>query len=180
MPCGIFRARAMHIVDDASVRRWFHSGENLEQLTGALGSHRPSASYMQDTLGLPLHVQFVVEHLAAAGRSLEELNTIPFYSLCRGLFIPLMRMHPDKAAQLFQLEISPPPDTTGRAALVERFLEKQVGFSAVQKIGCLVGDAFVGRTSTFKRDSMIRLLMSLEMKTYRQMLDRLTQVGDVG
>ncbi|MCA9686308.1 MAG: hypothetical protein KC457_29345, partial [Myxococcales bacterium] len=170
----------MHIVDDASVRRWFHSGENLEQLTGALGSHRPSASYMQDTLGLPLHVQFVVEHLAAAGRSLEELNTIPFYSLCRGLFIPLMRMHPDKAAQLFQLEISPPPDTTGRAALVERFLEKQVGFSAVQKIGCLVGDAFVGRTSTFKRDSMIRLLMSLEMKTYRQMLDRLTQVGDVG
>src|SRR5690606_8027106 len=110
----------------------------------------------------------------------DELNTIPFYSLCRGLFIPLMRMHPEKAAQLFRLEITPPPDTAGRAALVEKFLDKDIGLSAVQKIGCLVGDVFLGRTSTFKRDSLIRLLMSMQMKSYRDMLDRLTRVGDVG
>jgi DNA ligase 1 len=170
----------MHVVDDSTVRRWYHSGENLEQITGALGSHRPSPAYLEDVLGLPLHVQFVVSRLSELGRSLEELNTIPFYSLCRGLFIPLMRMHPEKAAQLFSLEISPPPDTAGRAALVERFLDKPIGLSAVQKIGCLVGDVFVGRTSTFKRDSLIRLLMSVQMKSYRDMLDRLSQVGDVG
>ncbi len=175
----------MHVVDDSTVRSWFHSGENLEQLTGALGSHRPSAAYMEDVLGMPLHVQFVVSQLSAAqrageDRSLEELNTIPFYSLCRGLFIPLMRMHPEKAAQLFQLEIPSPPDTAGRGVLVERFLAKSIGLSAVQKIGCLVGDVFLGRTSTFKRDSLIRLLMSVEMKSYRDMLDRLTRVGDVG
>jgi DNA ligase-1 len=175
----------MHVVDDATVRRWYHSGENLEQLTGSLGSHRPSADYLEDVLGLPLHVQFVVSQLAAARRagserSLDELNTIPFHSLCRGLFIPLMRMHPEKAAQLFRLEIPPPPDTAGRAALVEKFLDKNIGLSAVQKIGCLVGDVFLGRTSTFKRDSLIRLLMSVQMKSYRDMLDRLTRVGDVG
>lgn len=170
----------MHVVDDATVRRWFHSGENLEQLTGALGSHRPSAGYLENVLGLPLHVQFVVSQLSKRGRPLTELQTIPFYSLCRGLFIPLMRMHPEKAAQLFRLEIAPPPDTAGRAALVEQFLDKDIGLSAVQKIGCLVGDVFVGRTSTFKRDSMIRLLMSVQMKSYRDMLDRLTRVGDVG
>ncbi|PRP95363.1 putative DNA ligase-like protein [Enhygromyxa salina] len=170
----------MHVVDDSTVRSWFHSGENLEQLTGALGSHRPSATYMQDVLGMPLHVQFVVEQLSQAGRSLDELNTIPFYSLCRGLLIPLMRMHPEKAAQLFRLEISKPPDTAGRAELVQSFLDRDVGLSAVQKIGCLVGDVFVGRTSTFKRDSLIRLLMSVQMKSHRDMLDRLTQVGDVG
>jgi DNA ligase 1 len=170
----------MHVVDDSTVRRWYHSGENLEQITGALGSHRPSPAYLEDVLGLPLHVQFVVSRLSELGRSLEELNTIPFYSLCRGLFIPLMRMHPEKAAQLFSLEISPPPDTAGRAALVERFLDKPIGLSAVQKIGCLVGDVFVGRTSTFKRDSLVRLLMSVQMKSYRDMLDRLSQVGDVG
>src|SRR5690606_12637737 len=155
--------------------RWYHSGENLEQLTGSLGSHRPSADYLEDKLGLPLHVQFVVSQLAklrklpggGEERSLDELNTIPFYSLCRGLFIPLMRMHPEKAAQLFRLEIPPPPDTAGRAALVEKFLDKDIGLSAVQKIGCLVGDVFLGRTSTFKRDSLIRLLMSMQMKSYR-------------
>ena len=170
----------MHVVDDSTVRNWFHSGQNLDQLTGALGSHRPSATYMEDVLGMPLHVQFVVQRLSEEGRSLESLNTIPFYSLCRAAFIPLMRMHPEKAAQLFRLEIERPPDTAGRAALVQEFLDKDIGLSAVQKIGCLVGDVFVGRTSTFKRDSLIRLLMSIEMKTYRQMLDRLTQVGDVG
>jgi DNA ligase-1 len=170
----------MHVVDDSTVRSWFHSGENLEQLTGALGSHRPSAEYMQDVLGMPLHVQFVVERLAAEGRPLEALNTIPFYSLCRALFIPLMRMHPEKAAQLFRLEIERPPDTAGRAALVERFLDKDIGLSAVQKIACLVGDPFVGRTSTFKRDSLIRLLMSVQMQSFRDMLDRLSRVGDVG
>lgn len=170
----------MHVVDDATVRSWFHSGENLEQLTGALGSHRPSASYMESVLGMPLHVQFIVQQLSAQGRSLDALNTIPFYSLCRAVFIPLMRMHPEKAAQLFHLQIDKPPDTAGRAALVQQFLDKDIGLSAVQKIGCLVGDAFVGRTSTFKRDSLIRLLMSVQMKTYRHMLDRLTQVGDVG
>jgi len=170
----------MHVVDAKTVRRWFHSGENLEQITGALGSHRPSAAYMEDVLGLPLHVQFVIERLTDLGRRLDELDSIPFYSLCRAVFIPLMRMHPEKAAQLFRLEIARPPDTAGRAALVDQFLDRDIGLSAVQKIGCLVGDVFVGRTSTFKRDSLIRLLMSVEMRSYRSMLDRLTQVGDVG
>ncbi len=173
----------MHIVDDSTVRRWFQAGENLDQLTGALGSHRPSSAYLEDVLGLPQHVQFCVQQLslrAEEGRSLGELDTIPFYSLCRGLFIPLMRMHPEKSAQLFQLATDPPPDTAGRAALVDGFLEKSIGLSAVQKIGCLVGDVFVGRTSTFKRDSLIRLLLSVTLKTRREMLDRLTQVGDVG
>lgn len=170
----------MHVVDESTVRAWFHAGENLEQLTGALGSHRPSAEYMQDVLGLPLHVQFCVEQLSRRGRSLDGLNTIPFYSLCRGLFIPLMRMHPEKAAQLFRLEIPRPPDTAGRSALVDQFLDRNIGLNAVQKIGCLVGDVFLGRTSTFKRDSLVRLLMSIEMRTYREMLDRLSRVGDVG
>src|SRR5690606_12735515 len=48
LPC----AAPMHVVDESTVRAWFHAGENLEQLTGALGSHRPSAEYMQDVLGL--------------------------------------------------------------------------------------------------------------------------------
>lgn len=170
----------MQIVDDATVRRWFHAGENLDQLTGALGSHRPSAQYMEDVLGMPQHVQFCVAQLSERGRSLDELNTIPFYSLCRAAFIPLMRMHPEKAAQLFRLEIDPPPDTAGRAELVESFLDKNIGLSAVQKIGCLVGDVFVGRTSTFKRDSLIRLLLSISFQTRRDLLDRLSRVGDVG
>ena len=170
----------MHVVDASTVRSWFQAGENLEQLTGALGSHRPSATYLEDVLGLPLHVQFVVSRLSELGRSLDELQSIPFYSLCRAVFIPLMRMHQEKAAQLFGLQIEGPPDTAGRHALVDHFLDKEIGLSATQKIGCLVGDVFVGRTSTFKRDSLIRLLMSVQMRSYRDMLDRLTQVGDVG
>lgn len=170
----------MHIVDDATVRRWFHAGENLEQLTGALGSHRPDPAYLREVLGMPLHVQFVVAQLHAAGRSLAELDTIPFYSLCRAAFMPLMRMHPEKAAQLFGLAIEPPPDTAGRQALVQQFLDKPIGLSAVHKLGCLVGDVFLGRTSTFKRDSLLRLLLSVQLVSHRDLLDRLSRVGDVG
>lgn len=170
----------MHIVDDATIRKWFHSGESLELLTGQIGSHRPSYEYMDEVLGLPLHVQFVTDKLTEAGRPLAELQTIPFHSLCRGLFMPLMRMHPEKAAQLFGIVSEPPPDTNGRAELVQRFLDKEVGLSAVQKIACLVGDVFLGRTSTFKRDSLLRLLMSVTMVSYRDMLDRLSRVGDPG
>ncbi|HEY1097984.1 MAG TPA: hypothetical protein VGF99_03610, partial [Myxococcota bacterium] len=109
----------------------------------------------------------------------DTLASIPFYSLCKGLLLPLSMLHPDRAAAIFGIEIPPTPDTAAREALLHEFLQKDLGLDLVQKLSCILGDAFRGRKSTFKRDSMIALLMSMSMVSRRAMIDRLTIVGDV-
>ena len=49
----------------------------------------------------------------------DALDSIPFYSLCRGLFLPLSAMAPEKAAHLFGILVDPPPDAAAREALLD-------------------------------------------------------------
>src|SRR4051794_2122879 len=98
-------------------------------MTRSIGQKRPDDEYLERALGLPLHLRFAVERLAAergpAGDlGAAALDSIPFYSLCRGLFLPLSSMAPSMAAQLFGLRVDPPPDTAGREALLLQFFEK--------------------------------------------------------
>ena len=107
-----------------------------------------------------------------------SLASIPFYSLCKGLLLPLSGMSIDKAGTLFGIVADPPPDTAGREALLKKFLDRDVGLSLVQKLSCILGDPFRGGPATLKRDSLIRLLLSIDLKTHRQLIDRMTVVGD--
>ncbi len=138
---------------------------------------------MESALRLPYHVQFAISSLAAECEDqplpADSLDSIPFYSLCRGLFLPLSYLGPERIQYLFGLKISGQPDAAEREQLVQRFLDQEVGLTLVEKIGCVLGDVFLGRPSTFRRDSLLRLLGSVQMKARRDMLDRLTQVGDV-
>src|SRR5689334_18465680 len=88
-----------------------------------------------------------------------SLASIPFYSLCRGLFLPLSGMSVDKAGVLFGIVSDPPPDVATREALLKKFLERDVGLSLVQKLSCILGDPFRGGPATMKRDSLLRLLL---------------------
>ena len=89
----------------------------------------------------------------------DAFDCLPFYSLCKGLFLPLSGLTPERVAQLFGIKYTPPkPDHEG---LVRSFLQKPLRLGMAQKIGCLLGDPFLGRKSTFKRDSLIRLLRSM-------------------
>ncbi|MEM8962658.1 MAG: hypothetical protein AAGD38_14325 [Acidobacteriota bacterium] len=167
----------MHFVDTHDVRDAAEEAGDLSILLRGLGRTRIDPDTVA-RLGLPLHLDFLVKELEDDD-VYETLSSIPFYSLCRGLLLPLSAMAPEKAAQIFGLVIEPPPATEAREAMLRHFLERDLGLSMRQKLSCLLGDPFGGRPSTMKRESLLRLLQSEALVTRRELLDRLTLVGDV-
>jgi len=175
-------APAYRTVTTADIRSWYAKASSLEVFTRSLGQKEVSAEYLENTVGLPLHLRIAVQGLAAERSDAvpaDALDSIPFYSLCRGLFLPLAGLHPERVAQLFGILVDPPPDTAAREDLVGGFIAKEIGLSLEQKLACLLGDPFIGRPSAFRRDSLMRLLLSMQLTSRRQLLDRLTRVGDV-
>ncbi len=170
----------MKFVGVEDVRSWYGGTRDLGDLVATIGRRTIDPEFVSDTLGLPLHLAVVVEHLSK-NRELAGVtfDSIPFYSLCRGLFLPLTGMSPEKAAQLFGIRIDPSPSSQEREDLLRGFMSRDLGLTQIQKVGCLLGDPFEGRPSTFKRESLLRLLASVQMKTRRELLDRLTITGDV-
>ncbi|MCA9067235.1 MAG: hypothetical protein KDA96_29450, partial [Planctomycetaceae bacterium] len=71
------------------------------------------------------------------------------------------------------------PDAAGREALLADFLNRDIGLTLPEQIGCILGDVFLGKRSSVRRDSLVRLLMSMQLISRRDCLDRLTQVGDI-
>src|SRR5262249_54147132 len=107
----------------------------------------------------------------------DVFDSLPFYSLCRGLFLPLSGLSGERVGQLFGIVYTPPTEPLEN--LCRKFLAKECGLSFFRKIACLLGDAFCGKRSTFRRDSRVRPLRSLRMLPRSGVLDRLTVVGDV-
>lgn len=173
----------MHIVQTDDVRSWLTRSENLVEYRQGIGRRDPDDDFVERTLQLPLHVQFAVDALADESEDgfvpEDVLDSIPFYSLCRGLFLPLSYLSPERVRQLFGLKIDSQPDSAGREALIREFLDKEVGLTLAEKLGCVLGDVFLGKPSTYRRDSLLRILSSVQMIARKDMLDRLTKVGDV-
>ncbi|MGO8673490.1 MAG: hypothetical protein ACLQVD_19280 [Capsulimonadaceae bacterium] len=171
--------KLIHIDD---VRDWYAGSELMTPYLEGLGARSVDREFVEDALGAPLHVAFVSEQLRrelGAPVPVDALDSIPFYSLCKGLFIPLSSLNKDRAAQLFGIITADPPDTAGRQTLISGFLAKEIGLSFRQKIACLLGDPFYGNTGGLRRDSLLRILGRTGMWRRREMLDRLAQVGDV-
>lgn len=172
----------MKKVELEDVRNWYSAADNLAEFTNSIGHKRVSPEFLESALKLPLHLQFLIERLEADDGTVEadtKLESIPFYSLCRALFLPLSMMNSVKAAQVFGLQMDQPPDTAGREQLVAEFFDKDVGLTLPEKLGCVLGDVFLGKKSTVQRDSLLRLLKSLQMSSRQELLDRLAHVGDV-
>ena len=169
----------MKIVTFNNVRDWYDSSGDLAEFTRTIGLHDPESESDRQT-DLPPHLQLAVECRAkelAGPVPLDAFDSLPFYSLCRGLFLPLSGLSPERIAQLFGILVQ--PTSLDRGALLRKFLDKEVGLSLLQKIGCVMGDPFLGKRSTFRRDSLIRLLRSMRLLSRNSLLDRLTRVGDV-
>ncbi|APR81194.1 ATP-dependent DNA ligase [Minicystis rosea] len=171
----------MRIIQTDDVRAWLSKAKDLGEMTRSIGPKRFEDEYLSRAIGLPLHLRLAVEKIGAerGETPVTALDSIPFYSLCRGLFLPLSALAPERVAQLFGLRVEPPPDTAGREALLLQFFEKDVGLSIAQKIACVLGDPFHGRRGTLRRDSLVRLLMSTRLVGQREVVDRLSMVGDV-
>lgn len=171
----------MKRIDDEDIRRWQASAETLTEVAHGFSATSVSQAALEHTAGMPHHLAFVAAKLARDHEGelpADALDSIPFYSLCKGLLLPLSSMAPEKARWLFGLEIEPPPDARAKEELLLTFFEKPVGLSLVQKLACVLGDAFRGKRSTFRRDSLLRLLMGVQLVSRRALLDRLAAVGD--
>ena len=169
----------MHFVETTDLRAWFGQGD-LRRATDGVGQSKVDDDYLAETFGLPEHLAFVVRRLADDGAtSTDVLSSLPFYSLCKGLFLPLSVMSPDKVASLFGIAADPPPNTAGRQDLLQEFLAKDCGLSLPDKLSALLGDPFRGKPGSFRRDSLVTLLTSVQLCTRRSLIDRLTVVGDV-
>ncbi|MCA9521711.1 MAG: hypothetical protein KC609_12090 [Myxococcales bacterium] len=169
-------------MEHSDLRAWLRETRSLTALHAAIGRKSVDGSYLHEVLGVPHHLQFVVARLAAERAGvLDEgaLDSIPFYSLCRGLFLPLSGLTAERAAHHFGVVSDPPLDTAAKDALLQRFLAKEIGLGPLQKVACVLGDPFFGKPSTMRRDSLVRLLMSVTLRGRREFLDRLAVVGDV-
>ncbi|MCA9064347.1 MAG: hypothetical protein KDA96_14855, partial [Planctomycetaceae bacterium] len=169
----------MKFVGSDDVRSWYTAASLSEFTRGIGGTSDPEAD---GALGIPDHLQFAIRQLAkdrAEPLPADAFDSIPFYSLCRGLFLPLSMIDPERAAILFGLKVKPPPDAAGRESLLADFLNRDVGLTLPEQIGCILGDVFLGGRSSVRRDSLVRLLMSMQLLSRRECLDRLTQVGDI-
>lgn len=173
----------MRLIRSDDIRQWVSGSSDLAQYVQTIGERQADSEYVNQELGLPFHLQFTISKLAEerVGEPIpkDALDSIPFYSLCKGLFLPLSGLVPERAAGLFGVVSPEPPDATAREQLLLQFIQKDVRLSLAQKLGCVLGDPFLGKPSTFRRDSLVRLLMSTSLKSRRELLDRLTVVGDV-
>ncbi len=174
----------MKFVRSHDVVDWFRSARSLSEFGTGIGRRRLDEEYVADVLRIPRHLQFAVERMTEEldeGETLpaEAFDSIPFHSLCTGLFLPLASLAPVRTAQMFGTRTGPPLAAAEKEALVRDFLDREVGLTLVEKLGCALGDAFHGRRSTIRRDSLLRLLRSVEMTTRNELLDRLTRVGEV-
>ncbi len=169
----------MKIISLNDVRDWYDEAGDLAEFTRSIGRPDPEAESERQT-DLPPHLQLAVECKArelAGPVPVDAFDSLPFYSLCRGFFLPLSGLSAERIAQVFGILV--PPVTLDRGTLLRSFLDKEVGLTLLQKIGCVMGDPFLGKRSTFRRDSLIRLLRSMRLMSRNDMLDRLTRVGDV-
>ena len=168
----------MKIINTNDVAQWYREAADFAEFTRSLGVRDPDDA--EQYHHLPLHLEFAVENLAkekAGPVSRDALNSISFYSLCKGLFLPLSGLSGERIGQLFGFIHQ--PNNEPMEALCRKFLDKELGLTLLQKIACLLGDPFLGKRSTFRRDSLIRLLRSLRMVSRNQVLDRMAAVGDV-
>ena len=76
----------MKFVGTHDVQQWFANAQKLSEFTEGIGRRLVTAS--QGELGVPDHLQFLIQHLVDEEEDLpaNALSSIPFHSLCRGLF----------------------------------------------------------------------------------------------
>ncbi len=170
----------MKIVTRQDLREWFDEAEDLAEFIRGMGPAGTDSDVLGPDIDLPLHLQYIVRKRAAEQPGPVRANdfaSIPYYSLCLGLFLPLSSQAPERVAALFGIQWQPPALT--HEEIVRQFFAKNVGLTFVQKLGCVLGDPFLGEKSTVRRTSLLRLLASVTLVPRRGLPARLPPRGEV-
>lgn len=171
----------MKIITNHDVQDWYAAANDLASSFKSIGIQSDELAMPE----MPYHLQVAISHQAnadpAATIPVERFSSISFFSLCKGLFLPLSGLADERATEIFGFACRSKSiaSTAATAQLVETFLQKEIGLDFCQKIACLLGDPFHGRRSMFRRDSLMRLLQSVSLQARGDILDELTRVGDI-
>ncbi len=171
----------MKIITQYDVQDWYAAANDLASSLKSIGLQSDKLFVPE----MPFHLQVAISSLAkedpTAAIPIERFASISFFSLCKGLFLPLSGLADQRAMELFGFICQSKSIASKLASeqLIETFLNASVGLSFCQKIACLLGDPFEGRRSMFRRDSLLRLLQSVSLQARADILDELTRVGDI-
>src|SRR4051794_8679454 len=89
----------MKLISTNDVRDWYLQAGDLAEFTKSIGTDAQEAS-----VDLPAHLQFAIARLARECKGevgQDAFNSIPFYSLCKGLLLPLSGLQADRVGHLF-------------------------------------------------------------------------------
>lgn len=155
--------------------------QHLAQI-GAIGPRPAAGPFISDLPGSPwsFALEFaarcqLAEQSAVADATIETrpLTSLPFYSLCRGLYLPLIGWDAAREQSVFGTKTPPASD---REALLGQFLNSSNGLTLAEKVGFFLADPFDGRVPPLSEESVIQMLSQaggLSLSETRQRLVRL-------
>lgn len=161
------------------VGQWF-SDAGMDAVAATQGMFKDPVTQLE-RLGVPPHIVLLMQRAHSEGIEWTRgtLESLPYESLCRGLFLPLMMLDPVRVATLFGIRGSQRLASAERMNLAAEFLTRDSGLAITEKIGCLFCDPFFGVASRIRQDTLIRVLMGVRLVGRAALLDRLAQVRDV-
>lgn len=125
----------------------------------AVGESAGKAPFLDDRPELPISLEFAsrvaldLDPQAGDG----ALDSLPFYSLCRGLYLPLLGWAPQRERAAFGTET--PHAGAAREALLLRFFERaEIGLSTLEKTMFFLADPFRDRAPAISEEVILGLL----------------------
>ncbi|MFN7706612.1 MAG: hypothetical protein ACK5OH_01255, partial [bacterium] len=92
---------SLKLVTQNDVRDWYLASDDLAESLKSIGLPAEEVAIPE----LPYHLQIAIESLSNQSEdgivSPEAFNSISFFSLCKGLFLPLSGMADHRATELF-------------------------------------------------------------------------------
>lgn len=170
--------------ESKNVADWMLEGgpiEGVRQARIGIGARQVATRNLNQLLGLSPCVSFAIRgHLdhqpdAAPG----SLDSLPFYSLCTGFFLPLMGIAPERIGGLFGLHAPRPLKPEQKKELVQKLLAQNIGLSLAEKAGLLFGDPFMGKPASIRHDSLCRILSQMVFLPINTVRDQLIKAGDL-
>jgi len=176
----------MQLVSEDQVKDWASGASPLAayreaiQSFGPKGLDDPSPLRVRRRLGIGPALGLAIETLLAEDPKTDAhaLASIPLHSMARGIYLPLSGMTADAVGNLFGFQWQAPE--TDETALVQQFIDRDLGLSLPEKIGVLMGDPFGGQPSGVGFDSLVAVLARLTFLTTQDILTRLPRIGDMG
>ncbi|HPY73887.1 MAG: hypothetical protein KBC30_00030 [Planctomycetes bacterium] len=174
----------MQIVLQNNIQDWLQELDLISAyklLTQKGLSRQPSIFYLKDILEIPLSLCYALQYTLEENPNAEDdsLDSLPFFSLLYGLYLPLSGITPQKCQSMFQISYNHAECIDNQQLAVE-FLQTTCGLSMLEKVSILMGDPFYGKNSRIGQDSLLQVLSCLRLDSPEKLRGLLPQMSDIG